>query len=302
MTGSNGISKRLAVFSLLLLFSLATAQPCPAFCRFRFCFRLGNSVFPLRENPVQVLRPAGRPQGTFPCRVRSNGRITELRNVIGGDSTVSVANSGSSFVPISEFEGASPPFQPTYFSFAFFDITERESLVRRQARGNQRELLENLCVRIPIRSHDLLRRNGSVRRTITLSRARDCIGFRTRVAELDIELIWNTANDLNLRVIEPDGFQINRDNPTSPSGGTLFGTDQGASGCIRSFSQDRARYRLGAPVQSGGYIVLIDNINQCSPLTVYTLRVSYRGRTMVDVSDILSSTGLGVGFNTFVIP
>ena len=256
----------------------------------------------MRESPGMTLRPAGRLQGGFPCQMRRNGRITELRNVVGGEASVSVANSGRRFVPISEFEDAQPSFQSSYFAFGFFEITERESLLRRQARGNQRELLDNLCVRLPIRSHDLLRRNGSIRRTVRLSGARDCVGLRTRIAQLDIELLWDTSNDLNLRVIEPDGFQINRDNRVSPSGGVLSATDLGASGCIRLFAHDRVRYLARATVQSGGYIVLIDNLTECSPVTVYTLRVTYQGRTMIDVSNILSNTGLGVGFNSFAIP
>ena len=302
MADSNISSKRLATLALFLLFSLATAQPCPSFCRFRWCFRLGSSVFPAPDNLRLGLRPPGRPQGVFPCMVRRNGRITELRNVVGGEASVSVSNSGTPFVPISEFADATPRFQATYFSFAFFEKTERESLVRRQARGNQRELLRNLCGRLPIRSHDILRRNGSTRRTVMLSRARDCVGFRTRIDDLDIELFWDTSNDLNLRVIEPDGFQINRDNRVSPSGGALMLTDQGADGCTRFLAQDRVRYRFCDRVQSGGYIILIDNINECSPVTIYTLRVTYKGRTMVDETDSTSRLGLGVGFKTFQIP
>ena len=143
--------------------------------------------------------------------------------------------------------------------------------------------------------------NGSVMKTVKMRYPRNCIGVRTRISILYIELIWDTSKDLNLRVIQSSHIQINRSHPRSPSGGVLKAQDFGSSGCVRFFAEDRVSYWLGV-APSGSYIVLIENVYESSTVTVCNLRVTFRGKVITDISGSVSTIGPGVDIRSFEIP
>ena len=255
----------------------------------------------LRDNPNLLLRPAGIPTGPFPCEILRSGRIRELRNVVGGEALVSPGRSGRPFVPISDFRDATPRFQPNFFTFAPLAVTGRDSIVRRPTAGNQVDVLEDLCERIPIVSHDLLRRNGRLRRRITPRGANACAGFRTRVPQLDIELLWDTQNNFNIRLTEPNLVEINRANPESTAGGRLGRGDAGGNGCINFFPSERVRYLASATVPKGTYTIRVDNANVCSGSSEVTLRVTFQGSVIMDTTETVVRSGSNVIIRSFVI-
>ena len=254
----------------------------------------------LRENPNFLFRPAGIPTGPFPCEMRRSGRIRELRNVVGGEALVSPAGSGRPFVPISDFRDATPRFQPNFFTFAHLAVTGRDSIVRRPTVGNQSDVLDNLCVRIPILQYDLLRRNGRLRRRVRPRGANACVGFLTGFPQLDIELLWDTQNNFNIRLTEPNLVEINRANPVSATGGRLGG-DAGANGCIKFFPSERVRYLASATVPKGTYTIWVDNANVCSGSSEVKLRVSFQGSVIMDTTETVVSSGSNVIIRSFVI-
>jgi|YNPNPStandDraft_1061719.scaffolds.fasta_scaffold41336_2 Uncharacterized protein conserved in bacteria len=106
----------------------------------------------------------------------------------------------------------------------------------------------------------------------------------TRVATLgtgdvQITLIWDSTNDLDLWVTDPQGTVIFYDHPTSASGGEL---DVDANpGCQNLTSQPVENIYWppdGAP--EGEYIVAVNYFQQCSydAVTPFTVRVLVDGQ------------------------
>jgi hypothetical protein len=93
---------------------------------------------------------------------------------------------------------------------------------------------------------------------------------------LNINLTWDTEADLDLHVMEPDGFVIFFGNTVSPSGGEL--DLDGNAGCITSRSVENVTY-AGVTPPIGLYRVFVDTFDNCNaPLTNFAVRVNQEGR------------------------
>jgi hypothetical protein len=78
-------------------------------------------------------------------------------------------------------------------------------------------------------------------------------------ARLSIALVWASATDLDLHVVEPDGAEIWSDAPQSPSGGVLDLDSN--SQCVID-GHDREVVRFAAP-PAGHYQVRVDTFSLC---------------------------------------
>lgn len=297
----------LVSFTFLILLFNAKGNWCESFCRFRFCANLiRDGVLLHPENRALLLGLPDAALGPIPCLVRKNQRVVLLSNVTGGEATVSPVFSEVPFKLVSQYEqeAAGKPFPTDYFKWVDNDSNGRQSVARRPSQAQQDEVIDQVCVRMPISSYEIRRRNTSARKRKNTSARRACIGFRTQVPALIVDFEWSSSNDFDIRLVEPNGFEINRFgfNTISPNKGRLI-ADVGGPTCQVEFGREQIRYlRKESVVDPGVYEIRVDHLRACSTVSSYKLRVLLNGRIMIDERGLLSEVGEDVVVRTFEVP
>lgn len=268
------------VLSLTLVFSLwltthaqnslfcATPRPrprrvpgCGDFCTFRLCntngsiFQLPQAAFILLGAPRTALSP-------FICK--SGNDVFDVKTGQARVFTEGV-HSRDSYTPISRwrprslshsFRGnAIKAFKMTYIDFY--------GIGRMPTKGNQWKFLHDRCMILPIRSYRT--RPGPSGRVINVRGDRTaCVAFRTSAPTIHAQLIWNSADDLDLGIVEPNGNIIDNFCPRS-SAGKLNG-DNNEGFCDTGLTQGKENivFFPGGPIQRGSYEVFAKHSKSCT--------------------------------------
>lgn len=189
-------------------------------------------------------------------------------------------------VPISQWrpKGLSPRFSKKFFSAGRDKILKKSSIAAANPKGKQLQFLDNLCVKLPIKSYEIVdKRTGRVKNVVkTAGEDTDCVSFRTRTTKILVELTWDSGDDFDLYVIEPDGRQLSRFNPETATG--KLNGDFTADGCTRPFKSGResARYlEMDASVKRGKYTVQARHFDNCGRgPTKWMLRIVINGKVV----------------------
>lgn len=267
--------------SLLLLSALASAQ-CGRRCRFRFC------------GPAGAARPAGArlllraPNTALSARLCRPGRLPLARVLASGEANVSAA--GGAPAPASQFApaGLAPPLRRDFFK-VFPLPTGRQGVGRKRSFGNQERFLDGLCVVLPMERFEVARGKGGVR--VREGDERDCVSFVTSNPAVLVELSWNTRDNLDLAVEEPDGDVVSREKPRSENGRL---TNDNNVGCGRGRSgKEAVVYGSAGEVETGGYTAVVRHTRNCGgPRTRWKVRIVVRGE-LVKVEKGFSEGGGG---------
>lgn len=205
------------LFALLLsaLALTASAQGCGRKCKFRFCKADGEDPPNLRQKGARILiRGPDSSRTGYICRSFPGGKTLGVIKSTG----TAIVNKNGVTRPINRWRpaGLSPRFPRNYFQL--YNILFLQGLQgpgRRASRGNQEDFLDDICVVLPITAYDILNTDGSIARSISSTKAKDCISFRTRNPAILVEVAWNSSDDFDLFVEGPpgsDGERINDNN------------------------------------------------------------------------------------------
>ena len=258
----------LSIFSLALCESLPVANrqgfPCANTCRLFLCKNLGGSSPSKRTNGQETeLRGNGIAMGGAFC-----DRLRPMVDVTIGEALVTTVMSGDPFVPISSYSppGLTRPFKKNTF-ITIVDVTGSTRLARRKVRGNQNELMDNLCVTIPVLSYRKTFKSGTVGPLITTSSEQDCISMRVKAAILQFELAWDSLDDLEFRVTEPSGKKLSLNRRRSPTGG-VFKSDTTSGNCKNvpvpgKTKREVVTYPIGSTPLSGIYTLRAKRFSGC---------------------------------------
>lgn len=192
----------------------------------------------------------------------------------------------SNFAP----RGLDTKFAPDFFSaYELPNLGGLKGVGRLDLQGNQFDYLEDLCVVMPITEYDILNENGFVKKTISKVRKRSCVSFTIRNPQLLVELFWDSPDDLDLSVIEPDGDTLAKGTPNSEAG--KLNNDNNVAGCfILPAGKEAVLYKLGNRLEKGEYTTVITHFNNCGRgPTKWNLRISLFGeviQTQSGVSDL----------------
>lgn len=209
--------------------------------------------------------------------------VTDVRST--GEAMVAEGKS-MDMVPISKFSpaGLRPQFKKSFFKlFKIQFVPEEQGIGRKPTRGNQQEFLDDLCVVLPITSYDVMM--GGKTKTINRSRPSDCLSFRTRNPKVLVELSWNSSDDLDLEVTEPDGELVTREAPEGDSGRLNNDNNVGACGMIPA-GKEAVIYEQMLEIASGDYTATIKHFNNCGDGPT-----RWRLRVIVDGDVVLTKTG-----------
>lgn len=270
---------------------------CGDFCTFYFCKPdADRTVFDV-VGPRLIVRDANVASFPFVCRkIVPSGRDFFNQTVRVGKTAEALVHpaddrneSPRPFVPISKFrpDGLSPPYPKTYFSLRDIDrfppLPGEKGISRSANKGNQEEFIDDLCVYIPIRSYDLLNEDLSLDRRVRRTKElEDCVSFRTTAPRILVELTWDSPDDLDLRVEEPNGNVVSFRKPKTATGGRLI-MDNNISNCgIDPVGREQVRWgRPGSPLE-GRYIVTVQHFNNCGTgPTNWALAVTIEGENVL---------------------
>lgn len=248
---------------------------------FRFCEANGEGT--VRDPGARIiLRGFGTALSSYVCLPgpESLGIIRETGEAL-------VSKTGNARTPISKYRPRrlSKRFPKNYFRlYPLPRLGGLKGLGRRKTQGNQNDFLEDLCVVLPITQYDLLNTDGTVGETVTTSRKKSCVSFLTRNPELLIELFWDSSDDLDLTLTEPDGDIIAKGNPKSELG--KLNNDNNVAGCgIVPVGKEAIFYRKGTPIETGTYQINVKHFNNCgNGPTKWTLRVILKGMNILTKS------------------
>lgn len=139
-----------------------------------------------------------------------------------------------------------------------------------------RQRLHGACVIVPIRSWHS---DTSSRPPSTTP----CVSFRVSVTDIRIDLEWDSRDDLDLFVTQPDGKQVFFQ-PTSTEGRLLRDDNRRACGRNSPGGLETIVYE-GALQLSGAYSVFAEHTRNCGKgSTTWRLRVAVQGRVVHDIS------------------
>jgi hypothetical protein len=132
---------------------------------------------------------------------------------------------------------------------------------------------------------------------------------KVKTGDVQVSISWDVDNDVDLHVVDPNGFEIYYGDQVSPEGGELD-LDSNASCDIDGVNNENILWPVGkAP--AGTYTVRVDNYENCSNMAVnYVVTVQKKGQTpqtfmgsfAADDPGDLGEDGAGVLITTLTYP
>lgn len=251
---------------------------CGQFCRFRLCNFNGNS-FRLPKAPFYLLNAPNEASIPYICRSRTSiGRITGTREA--GVAT------GEGLVPISKWSppGLRTPFAPRFFSTGNIPLFPWSGVTRGFARGNQWPFLHDQCFVLPVTGFQIIDSDSERflrNEVVDPSDRSNCVSFRTTAAQILIQLTWDSSDDFDLSVTEPDGDVINFLNNRSEQGKLNGDNNKGFCSADIRGGRENIVYFPSRNIESGTYRVKATHSNKCGPsATTWTLTIVKNGNVV----------------------
>lgn len=178
-----------------------------------------------------------------------------------------------------------PELPPDFFfagNVAAFLPFDRSTIYRKPFNGNQMQAINETCIRLPIHSYEKKSRRGGVINIVNTKRrkTRDCLSFVAWPTYLMFLLEWDTKDDIDLRVIEPDNSRLDKFNPTSPNTCGSYSADRKTEVCgdpVPPGGTEIVRYRVCEP-PAGTFTVQANHFSNCGDgPTNWILRVTRNG-------------------------
>lgn len=265
-------------------------------CRFRWCKPEGIQA---RITPRIFLRDEGFSTWPYVCLPMEMGD-TIL------NKTVTVFKSGEAIIqpvvgrletppaplPISRFRPRKmfPNFKKDHFFFSKVsasrpaNLRNRYGIARKESRGNQEDFLINLCVTLPLISVGIEEADGTMTRVRGRGDPTSCVAFQSEIASILITLTWNTGDNFDLSVVDPNGNVVDKDNTPSVTGGALV-NDQNVDMCELPTGREQIvwnKERDMMPVR-GEYSVMVRHTTRCKRRvpTRWNLAVIVNGKNVL---------------------
>lgn len=134
---------------------------------------------------------------------------------------------------------------------------------------------------------------------------------QVKTGDVQVSVSWNVDNDLDLHVVDPNGFEIYYFSGTSPEGGELdLDSNAGCIAPLDGVDNENILWPIGkAP--SGSYTVRVDNYQNCqNAAATYVVTVQKKGQAAetfmgsfaaTDAGD-MGDVGSGTTITTFTYP
>lgn len=135
---------------------------------------------------------------------------------------------------------------------------------------------------LPIREYATQPKNNA--RSVKVRPERTaCVAFRITAPALHVELHWNSSDDFDLNLVEPDGDMIGLLNQRKTEAGKLNG-DNSKGFCNINLPKGKENivYFPGGPIERGRYEFFVEHATKCSPRpTKWVVKVLKRGKVVL---------------------
>jgi hypothetical protein len=120
---------------------------------------------------------------------------------------------------------------------------------------------------------------------------------QVKTGDIQVSVSWDVDNDIDLHVVDPNGFEVYYGDTLSPEEGELD-LDSNAACLIDSVDNENILWPIGkAP--AGTYTVRVDNFENCnSQATNYVVTVQKKGQAPQTFMGSFAATDLGDGGDT----
>ena len=247
----------LSVLSILFLATISHAQRCGSNCNFRLC-RSNEFLAPINVGAKVRMGAAGVVSTPFICSLSET-----LTKVVTGEPMI---ETDAGFVPMKSWTAPSTPFpKKFYFAKTIPSFGGRRGITFKTPTAEQWALLDTKCVILPVVKTDAGR----------LPKDPDnCVSFRTQNPMIRITASWNSDDNINMRVAEPDTEVVSAG---SPSRGGVHAGDFNLDACGKvSIGKELVTYRNEC--MPGEYCVRLRMKKKCMPnRTKYSISVAIRG-------------------------
>lgn len=268
---------------------------CGQFCTFRLCNFNGES-FTLPKAAFTILHGPNTASLPYICKPGSN------IGMVKGSLEARVFFRGN-FVPISRF---SPPGLTARFPRNFIKTTKIpflpwSGISRVPTQGNQWNFLHDRCMIMPVTKYEEIDPNTQLPLRIvnTGGTGTNCVAFRTTAPAIQVELLWDSGDDFDLAVTEPDGDVIDFNNKRSEAGKLNGDNNVGFCDSNLEFGKENVVYFPGGPIETGTYTVKVTHFTKCGNApTVWRLGVAVDGAIVVTKRGVASQGGEQVVLTT----
>lgn len=248
----------LTYLTVTLLFTLCFSQRCGEECNFRIC--RANEFLAALLTGARI-RPGspGLAIAPFICTVPASNAV----RVSTGEPMVETA---TGFVPMKSWSAATPDsFPRKFFRGTKIKVLDRTGIIFKKPTGNQWSLLDDRCIKLPIMRVDgvkLLKDPGN------------CVAFKMVAPAMQITASWNTDDDIDMSVREPDTESVI---PGSPSTGGFHRGNNNKNVCgLVKIGREVVIYETEC--KSGTYCVTLKMKKKCTARRVrYQISVAKNG-------------------------
>jgi hypothetical protein len=118
---------------------------------------------------------------------------------------------------------------------------------------------------------------------------------QVKTGDVQVSISWDVDNDVDLHVVDPNGFEIYYGEEVSPEGGELDLDSNAGCSPIDGVNNENVVWPIGkAP--PGMYTVRVDNYDNCTSMAVnYVVTVQKKGETPQTFMGSFAATDLGDG-------
>jgi hypothetical protein len=116
---------------------------------------------------------------------------------------------------------------------------------------------------------------------------------QVKTGDIQISVSWDADNDIDLHVVDPNGFEIYYSHKVSPEAGELDLDSNAGCAPIDGINNENVLWPIGkAP--AGAYAVLVDNYENCAgAATNYVVTVQKKGQAAQTFMGSFAATDLG---------
>lgn len=288
-------------FALLNLSRQRRPRPCGEFCTFRGC-NTNGTFFRLPLAPFWVLGAPRNATSPFICIDRPGKDVFEVLET--GEARIFYEDL---FIPISKWR---PPslsnlFPKNFFQTYLVQSSDHSGIGRLPTTGNQWDFLHDRCLILPILKYAT--GPGHNPKVVSTSGGINaCVAFRTTAPAMHVQLNWNSNDDFDLGLIEPDGdfLEFFNGNTRTEAGKLNGDNNKGLCNVQLPGGKEDIVYFPGGPIERGDYETFITHPTSCSKdPSEWVLRLVKRGVVQwVETGKITATSGVDFFSRKFSYP
>lgn len=192
------------------------------------------------------------------------------------------------FVPISRWNplGLNSTFKSNFIKTFKVPFLPHSGIGRLATSVKQWSLLHDQCMILPIKRYQVIDLDtGLAKQIVNTNGTTECVSFRTTAPAIQVQLTWDTQDDFDVEVMEPDGDILNHNNTKTEYGKLNKDNNFGFCGTALLYGKENVVYFPNPNIEVGRYKIRIIHFKKCSTRpTNWRLTVMINGVVKINKS------------------